>query len=125
MDELLRRRHGLSNTARLVTQNYEFNGVLLKQGDLVMVPISLHGLDPLRWDHPWEIDFDRDPRCLASFANGPRRCGGATLARAGMRIFLEERFKRIPDFWVTEGESPRMAKGSVNSLKYLPLSWDV
>jgi cytochrome P450 len=123
VDELLR-RHGLSNTTRLVTQDHEFHGARLKKGDLVMVPISLHGLDPLRWDNPWDVEFDRDTRGLATFGNGPHRCVGATLARAEMRIFLEEWLKRIPEFRITDGESPRMVTGSVNSLKYLPLSWD-
>lgn len=124
VEEFLR-RHGLSNTTRLVTRDREFFGVDLKKGDLVMVPISLHGLDPERWENPWEIDFDRDTRGHATFGNGPHRCVGSTLARVEMRIFLEEWFKRIPDFQIAEGETPRMVTGSVNSVKYLPLSWSL
>jgi cytochrome P450 len=121
MEELFR-RHGLSNTIRLIVQDTELGGVQLKKDEVVMVPISLHGLDDRRFPNPLEVDFSRRP-VHAAFGNGPHRCPGATLARKEVGIFLEEWLKRIPDFHVTPGMEVRTTSGSVNGVVSLPLSW--
>jgi len=123
IEEFLR-RHGMSNTVRLVTDDVEFKGLTFKKGDLVMVPISLHGMDPRRWEDPLEVKFDRaDARTHDTFGKGPHRCAGAHLARAEIRIFLEEWLARIPEFRIKEGEAARYLSGGVNGVGALPLTW--
>lgn len=122
IDELLR-RHGMSNTVRLITRDTEHKGLQLKQGELIMVPISLHGLDDRRWVDPLTVDFTRDTRGHATFGTGPHRCPGAGLARAEIRVFLEEWLQRIPDFSIKPGEKVETVTGSVNGVKRLVLTW--
>jgi cytochrome P450 len=124
IEEFLR-RHGMSNTVRLVTEDVAYKGLTFRKGDLVMVPISLHGMDPRRWDAPMEVRFDRaDARAHDTFGKGPHRCAGAHLARAEIRIFLEEWLKRIPEFRIKDGEAARYLTGGVNGVASLPLSWE-
>ena len=121
IEEILR-RHGLSNTVRVVTRDVELGGAQLRKDDLIMVPISLHGMDERRYENPLQIDFKRKP-VHATFGNGPHRCPGANLARTELRVFLEEWLKRIPEFEITPGKREVTGTGSVNTVAYLPLSW--
>ena len=125
IEELLR-RHGMSNTVRLVTQDTEFKGLQFKKGELVMVPISLHGMDERRWADPLAVKFDRpDARTHDTLGKGPHRCAGAHLARLEIRIFLEEWLRRIPEFELKDGERPVHVTGGVNGVTRLMLSWPV
>lgn len=124
VEELLR-RHGLSNTVRLITEDHDFHGFPLKAGELIMVPISLSGMDDRLWSKPLEVDFSRNCKNMDTFGNGPHRCPGANLTRTEITIFLEEWLKRIPDFRLAEGKQAVTVTGSVNGVTYLPLSWSV
>ena len=122
IEELLR-RYGIPNTARLITHDFEYKGVQFLEGEQVLLPKTLHGLDERRYPDPLRVDVRRDVRRHAAFGDGPHRCPGSFLARLEMRIFLEEWLARVPDFHVTEGESVRTSSGPVNGMLYLPLTW--
>lgn len=122
VDELIR-RHGVTNTARYVTQDTEVCGQVLKQGDLVQVPNLLFGLDPERFADPLTVDFNRHgPIRHAAFGNGSHRCVGSFLAEMELRVFLEEWLRRVPEFHVTPGQTPRFSSGLVNCVASLPLT---
>ena len=123
VDELIR-RHGLVNTARLVTEDHDYKGVVLRKGDQVQLPNGLAGLDERRFDDPLSVDFSRErPIRHAAFGNGPHTCPGAVLARRELKVFLEEWLPRIPDFQVEPGREPQFAVGMVNTVAVLPLVW--
>lgn len=124
VDELIR-RHGVTNTARVVTSDFEFNGVALKEGDQIQVPSALFGLDERRFADPMTVDLTRKPVVHANFGNGPHRCPGSFLARTEIKVFLQEWLKRIPDFQIKPGETPRTASGMVNGMLHLPLVWTI
>ncbi|UXJ50277.1 cytochrome P450 [Pseudomonas citronellolis] len=124
VDELIR-RHGVTNTARVVVEDMEFKGVQLKKGDQIQIPNALFGLDERRFGNPMEIDLERKPVLHAAFGNGPHRCPGSFLARTEIKVFLQEWLKRIPEFEIKAGEHPRCASGMVNGMLYLPLQWKV
>lgn len=124
VDELIR-RHGVTNTARVVVDDLHFNGVMLKQGDQIQVPNALFGLDERRFSEPLQVDFARKPVLHAAFGNGPHRCPGSFLARMEIKVFLQEWLKRIPEFETVAADPPRCASGMVNGLLHLPLQWKV
>ena len=80
VEELLR-RHGLSNTARMVRHDMVHKGANLKEGELIMTVNALSGLDAKRYADPFKVDFDRGPVGHNSFGNGPHKCVGQHLAR--------------------------------------------
>jgi cytochrome P450 len=124
VEEFLR-RHGLSNTARLVLKECEREGAHLMPGDLVMVPVALSGIDDHSCENPLDIDFDRKPVPHNTFGNGPHKCVGAYLARAEFRVFLEEWFTRMPNVRLDANLPPVSHAGSVEGMSRLNLVWDV
>lgn len=124
IDELMR-RHALPNTSRYIIEDYQFGGVQLKQGEKILIPTCLYGLDEQLVDNPLEVDFQRPgPIPHAVFGNGPHRCPGSMLAKREVRIFLKEWLKHIPHFQIKAGTRPLMGSGSVNGMLRLELEWD-
>jgi len=123
IDELFR-RFSIPNISRVVVQDTELRGVRFKAGDYVFMPVALHGLDEALFPDAERVDFDRrNARNQAVFSRGAHNCPGAALARAEMRIFLEEWLHRIPEFAIKQGESARFGTGSVPAVTHLPLAW--
>jgi cytochrome P450 len=124
VEELLR-RHGLSNTGRIVVAEAERKGARFMPDDMVMVPIGLSSMDDRLYDNPLEVDFDRAPAPHNTFGNGPHKCVGAPLARAEFKIFLEEWFSRLPNVRVDPDLPPVTHAGALNGVSRLQLLWDL
>ncbi len=122
VEELLR-RHPIAILAREVVEDFEFGGVMLKAGDMVVAPTPLDGLDERKFDDPLAVDFNRPKPIHATFGGGSHRCMGSMLARAELRIFLEEWLKRIPDFEIKPGAEVQVSARSVATITALPLVW--
>ncbi|NVB40984.1 cytochrome P450 [Pseudenhygromyxa sp. WMMC2535] len=124
VEELIR-RHGLVNTARLITRDMEFGGLCFKAGEQVLVPNHLYGLDERQVGDPLAVDFERERPAAhyAAFGNGPHRCPGSYLAKAELKIFLEEWLRRIPEFEIAPDTKPVFACGPVNTVRELQLRW--
>jgi cytochrome P450 len=124
------RRFGLSNTGRLITQDVERKGVVMKKDELVLVAIGASSVDGRRFPDPFTVDFDREVPLIHNepghntFGNGPHKCVGRPLARAELRIFLEEWLRRIPNFAIDPACRPSTRMGGVNSVKDLHLVWN-
>ena len=119
------RRYSLPNTARVLTQDYEYKGLEFRKGDIIQLPKCLHGLDDRKNDRPLEVDFSRKPNTIkhAAFGNGPHICPGAVLARREIMVFFDEWLPVIPDFEIDPGKPLRMASGPVNGVLELHLRW--
>lgn len=124
VEELLR-RHSIPSVGRQLTQDVEMDGVLMKAGDRLMITVCMHGLDERAWPEPLKVDFKRNVNVhdLLAFGKGIHKCPGANLARAELRVFLEEWLKRIPDFSLKPGDPPITASGGVAGVLHLPLVW--
>jgi cytochrome P450 len=124
--EELFRRHGVSNTARVIRKDLEFCGVMLKQGEQIQGSGVLVGLDEATVPNPMEVDFSRPaPIPHAAFGNGPHRCPGSILAKREVMVWLEEWLPRIPEFRIKKGTTPRQQSAMVNTVSELWLEWDV
>jgi len=125
VEELLR-RYSIPTVGRRLTQDVILNGVTMKAGDYVQLTSCLHGLDERKWPNSLRVDFDRmglDGHM--AFGRGIHKCPGANLARAELRVFLEEWLPRIPDFGINPGAEPITASGSAAGVLRLPLVWPV
>jgi cytochrome P450 len=124
VEELLR-RYGISVIGREVAADIDFAGVRLKEGDMMVTSVSLGNLDPALMPDPLEVDFTRKSPRHVTFGGGPHRCMGSMLARAELRIFLEEWLPRIPDFEVDPQAQLETTVGAVATIQRLPLVWTV
>ena len=122
VDELLR-RFSVVSTTRTLTRDFDYKGYGFKKGEKVYTFPALHGLDERKFARPLEVDFYRGNVIHAAFGVGTHRCPGSFLARAEIRIFIEEWLSQIPDFGIAPAESPVMEAGMVNAIRYLPLTW--
>ncbi|MDO7834800.1 cytochrome P450 [Sphingobium sp. HBC34] len=125
------RRFGLSNTGRLILSDVTRDGVTMKAGEMVMVPIGAASIDDRRYSDPFTVDFDRPGNFAPgggshnTFGNGPHKCLGQPLARAELKVFLEEWMKRVPEFRIDPERRPVSHMGSVNGVSHLHLVWDI
>jgi cytochrome P450 len=122
IEELLR-RHSIPTIGRKLMQDVTLDGVTLKAGDRVMITVCMHGLDERAWPEPLKVDFHRNTHKHMAFGGGIHKCPGANLARAELRVFLEEWLKRIPEFSLKPGDPPVSASGAVAGMLRLPLVW--
>ena len=121
----LARRFPLVTVGRELREDLEFEGASLKQGEMIMAPTILHGLDEDENPDPLNVDFDRAAVKHSTFGAGSHQCPGAHLARTETRIVLEEWLTRIPDFRIATGHDLTFTGGIVGSVDALPLEWDV
>jgi cytochrome P450 len=110
--EWLLRRSAFVNVQRSVRQDTVFEGIAMKQGDMVW-NIAWSGSNKLGED-------DRSARHLA-FGYGHHLCLGMHLARLELRLMYETWFGRIGAFSLPAAEPSVMAGGPIMHMKRLPL----
>lgn len=117
------RMFGVVNTPRLVVEDIDLAGARFRKGDMVLNILCLAGRDERENDDPLRFDLDRESRTHLTFSSGPHLCLGHALARAELRIFFEQWFRRMPRFGIAEGADPKTRAGLVMALAGLPLAW--
>lgn len=88
---------------RRLTRDVEIRGVPMKKDDRVMLLMGSACRDGDEFDEPLAVDFERSPNRHIAFGAGAHRCLGAFLARAELRIPIQEWLKRFPDYGIKEG----------------------
>jgi cytochrome P450 len=112
-----------SSGARWVTQDTEVNGVPLKKGDLVYMCWASANLDSASFDNPLEVDLERADNRHIAFAAGIHRCLGSHLARLELRAAIDQFHRRIPDYWVADGDNIAYEFHGVRQATRLPLTF--
>lgn len=124
VEEMLR-RFSIISIGREVKRDAVYQGVNLRQGDMVLCMISAAGLDEADFPHAMQVDFDRpNRRQHCAFGSGHHMCVGAPLARLELRILLEELLPRLPNFRLRPGASLAYHSGVTLGLVDLPVQWD-
>lgn len=118
------RLYGVINTPRLVIQNEDRHGVSFREGDMVLNMLMATGRDDSVHINPDAFDIDRTDMSHLNFSTGPHLCLGHVLARAEMKILVEEWIKRVPAFQSTAG-GQGFRIGTVTAIESLPIEWDV
>lgn len=124
VEESLRYHAIIFILARKANHDFEFYGLPVKKGDMVAGILSAANRDPEKYDRPDEFIIDRPEFRHLGFAAGIHRCLGIHLARAELRIAMEEWHRLIPDYEIAVDPSTLEERGSQLSLLSLPLRWD-
>ncbi len=83
---------------RFAVEDIDLDGVLIKQGDPILVNFAAGGLDPERYgESAAEFDVLRTDRDTLGFGHGVHRCMGVPLARVEAAEALSAFFGRFPD----------------------------
>jgi cytochrome P450 len=121
VEELLRFDGPVVFIPRIAARDVELGGQLIPEGSYLMVMIAVANRDPAEHADPDTIDLGRQERHLA-FGGGPHRCLGSHLARMEMRMALEEWHRRIPEYELAPGVTPRVSwPAGVVGIDSLPL----
>jgi cytochrome P450 len=90
----------LGRTANVAT---EIGGRCIAPQDRVMTNLFAANRDPVAFDRPEEVLFDRPNKRHAAFGFGIHRCIGANLARMEIQAMISRVLARIPDYEVDAG----------------------
>ncbi len=109
--EELVRRYAVPSISRKVGFDADFHGISFRAGDMVHFLAEAAGLDDRAVDNPQMVDFKRTRSPHAGFGVGAHTCAGMFLARAELRIFIEEWLRRLPNFAVKRSTTLRRRGG--------------
>lgn len=123
IEETLRYESPVQRMPRRTTRPVEIGGVLIPEGDPVILFYGAANRDPAAFPDPDEFRLDRDLRNHTAFGAGIHYCMGAPLARTEARITLNAFLDRYSS--LTPGTTPPMkqrASGTILGFQQLPLT---
>jgi cytochrome P450 len=123
IEEFLRLYTLVFQAGRYVTQDTDFHGCPLEEGDVVWLGLAQASHDPRKFERPDEFRIDRTFTKHLGFGAGAHRCLGAHFARLELVTVLEEWLARIPEFRVAGG-AQLMERGGQLMLLSVPLEWE-
>lgn len=123
VEELLRWETPVIAVPRVVKQDVEIAGVQLRAGEMATLLIGAANVDEEHFESADQVDFERERNIHLAFGGGPHRCLGSHLARMELAVSMEEWHRRIPEYRIKAGETPRYSPG-IREVLHLPLEWD-
>lgn len=132
LEEFLRWSTPVMHFRRTATRDTELGGQAIAEGDRVVIWHISGNRDEAVFEDPYTLDLGRTPNDhlagavssnhVAFGGGGPHFCLGANLARAEMRVMLQEVVGRLGDFEV-DGRVQRLRSNFINGIKHLPVAW--
>ncbi len=107
--------------ARMVAEDFEFQGCPFKKDDWVLLPFPAANRDPEAFPDADRVVLDRAVNRHSAFGLGIHRCLGSNLARMELRVALEEWIARYPDFELPDPASVAWSAGQVRGPRTVPV----
>lgn len=121
-EEFLRFFTPIHCLARNVSQDTQFDGIDMEQGDRVLLAWAAANRDPNVFPAPDTIDFRRASNRHVAFGSGIHRCIGSSFARMMFEEMMEQIFERIPEFEIDYTEARRYRSvGTINGWETMPI----
>jgi hypothetical protein len=120
IEELLR-YYAPVTMARLVKDDFEFEGCPMKADEWVLLPFPAANRDPEFFEDADEVILDRAENRHAAFGLGIHRCAGSNLARMELRVALEVFLERYPEFSLADPDAVTWSGGQVRGPRTLPI----
>lgn len=120
VEELLR-AYAPVTMARMVAEDFEFQGCPFKKDDWVLLPFPSANRDPEAFADADEVVLDRAVNRHSAFGLGIHRCLGSNLARMELRVALEEWIARYPDFELSDPSQVTWSAGQVRGPRAIPV----
>jgi cholest-4-en-3-one 26-monooxygenase len=121
VDELIRYVSPVISFIRTVTEDHEYQGQQLAEGDRILMLYQSANRDERHFDHADELDLERAPNDHLAFGIGPHYCLGANLARMEVRVVFQELFRRLRDIEIRDdAELSRGDSALVIAIQHLP-----
>jgi cytochrome P450 len=114
------------STSRVVLGDFEVGGVLLKEGDGVIVANAAANRDGRVFEDPDRLDVSREEsRHHAAFGYGVHQCLGQNLARLELQVVYSTLFSRVPSLRLAVPFDDLQFKNDTNfyGVHELPVTW--
>ncbi len=107
IEEALRVRTPVRSLARYAVEPVEIDGVVIPEGEYVVVLYASANRDERKWREPEKFDITRsNARDHLAFGLGVHRCSGQYLAKLEITSLLKAMASRIESFSVGESAAP-------------------
>ncbi len=124
VEEIVRLEPPAPILPRMTTQEVTVGGITLPADTPVRLLIAAINRDGSDTTSTNELLLDGKIHRHWGFGGGPHRCLGAHLARMELNLIIEEWLRRVPDFELEPGFTPRIGwPANTYSLTSLPLHW--
>lgn len=120
IEELLRLESPVPGLSRVTTRDVEIRGVKIPKGARVHMLFAAANRDEGAFPNADTLDPDRSPNAHLAFSLGIHFCLGASLARAELRIALEELLARFPDYRIVSDRWVRLRSDAARGFSFLP-----
>ena len=123
LEELMRLATPTRSHTRTVLADTEIGGRLLRAGERVYLNWAGANHDPRTFDRPGELDVDRRPNRHMAYGFGPHLCVGMHMARAELKVAVEEILAAMDDIAVEDPAAVVEEIGTTWALTHLPLTF--
>jgi cytochrome P450 len=123
VEELLRIDSPFISISRTAVQDGTIGDQAIRSGDKVVLYWAAANRDKAEFSTPDEFDLGREHNRHLAFGVGPHRCAGSNLARASLRIGLEESLRRLHDIRLQDGADIHFHSTSTRSPLTLPITF--
>ena len=120
LEELLR-AYAPVTMARMVAEEFTFEGCPFKEGEWVLLPFPSANRDPEAFPDADRVVLDRAENRHTAFGLGIHRCLGSNLARMELRIALQEWLARYPEFELVDPDAVTWSAGQVRGPRSIPV----
>ncbi|MET7680439.1 cytochrome P450 [Streptomyces sp. NPDC005423] len=111
---------------RIANEDFEFEGVRIKAGDGIVVPLPAGNWDAEAFPDPERLDLGREARHHHAFGWGIHQCLGQQLARIELQVVYGTLYRRIPTLRLAttlDELSFRGADSLAFGIRELPVTW--
>jgi len=122
VEELLRFVSPVLSVARVLTEDFECRGTLMKKGDRIQLSVGAANHDPSQFADPEKLKLDRANPQSVAFGYGPHYCIGAGLARLEAQIALGSLLQHVPEMQLRTEAVEYHPVFYFRALKSLPVS---
>jgi len=120
IEEFLRYDAPAQWLARTTTSEWELHGVVVPEGERLVLLYGSANRDERRFNEPDRLDVSRQPERHLSFGNGIHFCLGASIARLESKLALEAVLAKMPSYEIA-GEVQRLYLPADRGLASLPV----
>ena len=123
-EEFLRFFTPAPGDGRTISDDMDFAGVALKEGERLWLSWAMANRDPRLFDHPDRVILDRKGNRHFSFGLGVHRCAGSNVARTVFKAMITAVLDRLPDYHCNpDGTVHYDSIGVIQGMRHLPATF--
>jgi cytochrome P450 len=122
VEEVLRLHPPVINLARTCVRDTTLGNARIRGGEWLLLSFAGANRDPAQFDHPETFDLARPANRHLTFGVGTHRCVGSNLARATLRIGVEQLLHHLSSFRLPDDFEPEYYQRNTRYIRSLPVA---